>query len=275
STARRFTGQLEESTIGLYDYGARFYDPLLGRFVSADTVVPEPGNPQAFNRYSYVLNNPLRYTDPSGHSIPVYEGNRRGHGSGENVYYHPQTGTYSYDVSPQVRWPGAGTMPAEVAIVEGGGRGDNGEGLLLAAGGPVVMVLGGAAGGAAIDLTVIAATKVVAAVSAIMAALSADGDPSPKNEIEVAGRTVELSYHAIGQMAERGISLDQVQQTVSTASKSPELHFWYYQKDAWQMGYYDPVTQIFLGIGHRVTTVINDVPFQEVLNIMARRPPGW
>jgi len=68
-TSRRFTGQLEEGTIGLYDYGARFYDPLLGRFLSADTVVPQPGNPQALNRYAYVLNNPLRYTDPSGHYV--------------------------------------------------------------------------------------------------------------------------------------------------------------------------------------------------------------
>ncbi|MBU1751451.1 MAG: RHS repeat-associated core domain-containing protein, partial [Chloroflexi bacterium] len=52
---------------GLLYYGARYYDPLLGRFVSADTVVPGAGNPQAFNRYSYVLNNPLRYVDPTGH----------------------------------------------------------------------------------------------------------------------------------------------------------------------------------------------------------------
>ena len=66
-TDYRFTGQRIESTIGLYDYGARFYDPLLGRFVSADSVVPEPGNPQALNRFSYVLNNPLRYVDPTGH----------------------------------------------------------------------------------------------------------------------------------------------------------------------------------------------------------------
>jgi len=51
----------------LYDYGARFYDPALGRFISADTVVPGAGNPQALNRYAYVLNNPLKYTDPTGH----------------------------------------------------------------------------------------------------------------------------------------------------------------------------------------------------------------
>ncbi|MCR4408536.1 MAG: RHS repeat-associated core domain-containing protein [Anaerolineae bacterium] len=62
-----FTGQRNEGTIGLYDYRARFYDPVLGRFVQADTVVPEPGNPRDLNRYAYVRNSPLRYTDPSGH----------------------------------------------------------------------------------------------------------------------------------------------------------------------------------------------------------------
>jgi hypothetical protein len=49
------------------DYNARYYDPGLGRFVSADTVVPKAGNPQALNRYSYAVGNPLRFVDPSGH----------------------------------------------------------------------------------------------------------------------------------------------------------------------------------------------------------------
>jgi len=40
---------------------------VLGRFLSPDTIVPEPGSPQALNRYAYVYNNPLKYTDPSGH----------------------------------------------------------------------------------------------------------------------------------------------------------------------------------------------------------------
>ncbi|MDY7079681.1 MAG: RHS repeat-associated core domain-containing protein [Chloroflexota bacterium] len=43
-------------------------DAALGRFISADTIVPEPGNPQSLNRYSYVSGNPLRYIDPSGHA---------------------------------------------------------------------------------------------------------------------------------------------------------------------------------------------------------------
>ena len=65
-TSYRYTGQREDATIGLYFYNARYYDPALGRFTQPDTIVPEPGNPQSLNRYAYVLNNPLKYIDPSG-----------------------------------------------------------------------------------------------------------------------------------------------------------------------------------------------------------------
>jgi RHS repeat-associated protein len=61
-----YTGQRLDGT-GLMFYHARYYAPTLGRFVSADTIVPKPGEPQYLNRYSYVRNNPLRYVDPSGH----------------------------------------------------------------------------------------------------------------------------------------------------------------------------------------------------------------
>ena len=53
--------------LGVYHYGARFYSPKLGRFLSADTIVPGYANPQNLNRYSYVNNSPLMYTDPTGH----------------------------------------------------------------------------------------------------------------------------------------------------------------------------------------------------------------
>jgi RHS repeat-associated protein len=70
-TEYRFTGQRREAGLGgpdgLYFYNARWYDPSLGRFLSADTIVPNPGNPQSLNRYSYVLNNALKFTDPTGH----------------------------------------------------------------------------------------------------------------------------------------------------------------------------------------------------------------
>jgi len=52
--------------LGIYHFNARFYSPKLGRFLSADTIVPNPANPQDLNRFAYVRNNPLRYTDPTG-----------------------------------------------------------------------------------------------------------------------------------------------------------------------------------------------------------------
>ena len=77
-TTKRFTGQYHESSLpggeGLSYYNARWYDPKLGRFLSADTIVPGPANPQAFNRYSYVLNNPIKNLDPTGHTCMASQG---------------------------------------------------------------------------------------------------------------------------------------------------------------------------------------------------------
>jgi RHS repeat-associated protein len=97
-TDKLFTGQRLDGT-GLYYYGARYYDPLIGRFISPDpithseplpkgqiirgltvyrtsteyytgqTQTPLTINPQEHNRYNYALNNPLRYTDPDGHQV--------------------------------------------------------------------------------------------------------------------------------------------------------------------------------------------------------------
>jgi len=64
-----YTGKLFDSSTGLYYYGARYYDPEIGRFTQADTIVPDPANPQAYNRYGYANNNPIRYNDPTGHSF--------------------------------------------------------------------------------------------------------------------------------------------------------------------------------------------------------------
>jgi RHS repeat-associated protein len=63
----KFTGK-ELDSCGLYFYGARYYDAQLGRFVTADTIVQAPYDPQSLNRYSYCRNNPINYVDPSGHS---------------------------------------------------------------------------------------------------------------------------------------------------------------------------------------------------------------
>ncbi|MEE8573881.1 MAG: RHS repeat-associated core domain-containing protein, partial [Thermodesulfobacteriota bacterium] len=89
----KFTDQELDLETGLYYYGARYYDPVLARFISADTIVPEPLNPQALNRYSYVLNNPLIYIDPTGHAFDE---------AIDTSSYHLETGygqNFSFDSS--------------------------------------------------------------------------------------------------------------------------------------------------------------------------------
>jgi len=87
STTRGYTGQEEMDGLCLVNMNARLYDPEIGRFQSADSIIPDPLNMQSFNRYSYVLNNPLAYTDPTGH-----EDNSEGQ-YGSNL----QSGQTNYD----------------------------------------------------------------------------------------------------------------------------------------------------------------------------------
>ena len=65
--AYKYTGQERDASTDLYFYQARYYAQGLGRFVSPDSIVQNPLDPQAFNRYAYARNNPVRYTDPTGH----------------------------------------------------------------------------------------------------------------------------------------------------------------------------------------------------------------
>ncbi|HGE71965.1 TPA: RHS repeat-associated core domain-containing protein [Candidatus Poribacteria bacterium] len=66
-----YTGQEYDKSTGLYFYQSRFYDADIGRFISADTVIPQPADGQTFNRYTYVNNNPFKFTDPTGHNAIV------------------------------------------------------------------------------------------------------------------------------------------------------------------------------------------------------------
>jgi RHS repeat-associated protein len=65
--AAGFAGHEADNETGLIFMGARYYDPKVARFISADTVVPDQTNPQALNRYSYAYNSPYNYSDPTGH----------------------------------------------------------------------------------------------------------------------------------------------------------------------------------------------------------------
>ncbi|MCP4481452.1 MAG: hypothetical protein GY817_01300 [bacterium] len=69
NNARQYTGQVYDGNVGLYYYNARYYDSELKRFITPDTIVPNPYDPQSLNRYSYCQNNPIIYADPSGHFL--------------------------------------------------------------------------------------------------------------------------------------------------------------------------------------------------------------
>ena len=79
-TDRLFTGQREMAGLGVYHYGARFYSPKLGMFIQPDSIVPSVENPQSWNRYSYVTNKPIMYTDPTGHKCNPDDGCETPHG---------------------------------------------------------------------------------------------------------------------------------------------------------------------------------------------------
>lgn len=70
----RFTDQEYDRGTGLYNYDARLYDPVIGMFVTADSMLPNIYDPQQLNRYAYCRNNPLKYTDPSGHVLEYAAG---------------------------------------------------------------------------------------------------------------------------------------------------------------------------------------------------------
>jgi len=68
-TDRGYTGHEHLEAFGLINMNGRVYDPVLARFLSPDPYVSDPGSTQGFNRYSYCLNNPFKYTDPSGEFV--------------------------------------------------------------------------------------------------------------------------------------------------------------------------------------------------------------
>lgn len=93
-TTMQYTGQRLESSLGLLFYNSRWYDPAAGRFIQADSIVP--GGVQGQDRYAYSYNNPVKYTDPSGHKVCQW---------GD---HDPQCNTYSdidYQLDQQIQKP--------------------------------------------------------------------------------------------------------------------------------------------------------------------------
>jgi RHS repeat-associated protein len=103
---RGYTGHEMLNEFGIINMNGRLYDPVIGRFFSPDNYVQMPDNSQNFNRYSYCLNNPLKYTDPSGEIawfVPVIAGAIIGAYAGASI----QSGTAAFWKWNSNAWKGA------------------------------------------------------------------------------------------------------------------------------------------------------------------------
>ena len=89
SLDRGYTMHEHHDEFGLINMNGRLYDPLIGRMLSPDIVIQDEQNSQAYNRYSYCFNNPLRFTDPSGYIV-------RGH---YNILNWSSTMYYDVDIN--------------------------------------------------------------------------------------------------------------------------------------------------------------------------------
>ena len=229
----QFTGRENDAT-GLYYYRARYYDPRAGRFLQPDPLGLSLGEAEA---YAYVRNRPLTSTDPLG----LYE-------------------------SPwllRAVVPGQGAWDYAMTGFEAGdyGRGTLGLGTMLGEQALFVLTLGQA--GVARQCAV-SATEAGAAGGAARFVVDATGESS----IFIANGTLEIGEHAAMRMTQRGLSLDVVENVVTT-----QTPFRYFHEGAWKTGYYDAAGRVFVGVvNNAVTTVIRNASPNYIRNLQAIRP---
>ncbi len=117
-----FTGQDQDVDLGLTDMKGRIYDPLGGRFTGVDPVMQAPFSSQGLNRYSYVFNDPINNTDPSGFSANGEDSTVGIAGWGAGVVAGAAITAFSPSFeSALVGTVGSGANPAAGFL--GGGRG--------------------------------------------------------------------------------------------------------------------------------------------------------
>jgi RHS repeat-associated protein len=179
-TSYRYTGQHVDSYINLYWMGSRWYDPVLGRWIQPDSIVPEGvQGVQAWDRYAYVNNNPVRYNDPSGHCLVLC------------------TAIIGGAVGAIV-----GAVGYTAYTVATGKEFNTGNMLLAAGGGAVAGALIGTGVGIAEGMSAAAATTAaVTGGAATTTVLNATGG-DPSDEINAAAQAVQSVGTTAGQIAQ-------------------------------------------------------------------------
>lgn len=204
STARGFTDHEHLDSVGLIHMNGRVYDPELGRFMSADPFVQSPYNTQSYNRYSYVFNNPLSFTDPSGYTkscgytecdddteeTPPTIGNREVYEQQRRQDAFTQWNKDSWyswsNYQSMVTNATAGLLYSQ-AIVNGGSTVWNGYKIsvpVASAGGGSIVVGGGNSGGSVVDgLGKLLSTAVRGAGGILISSLALTGSSERKNGV--------------------------------------------------------------------------------------------
>ena len=258
-----FTGQERDEETDLYYYGARYYDPVLGRFTSVDRWKGDIRDPQTLNKFSYARNNPLIYTDPSGNSaesvlatawsaafgVSMADSPLPGPADavglavgaigtiaaatvavGELIDTHPTPLPVNTDPSPQVLDTPVST---EAPIINTSGNVT-----------PVPNI--GNTGGQvtpAPDIGILTTPAYEETGGGVCG-----GNMSCASYGNSIGG-YEVSKHAIQRMRERGISAEDIEKAINSGES--------FTYDGDKTGYYDAATNTFVGVGEKITTVIN------------------
>ncbi len=142
-------GQEYDPENSLYYYNARYYDPSIGIFTTADTIIPDESDPLSYNRHMYVRGNPINYTDPSGHffvSLLIAIGIATAVSAGVGYVEHGvRTGEWTGEGAARAALNGAGiglAIAGSLAILGGVGLSFFG-GIAAAAAVSSVMTVGG------------------------------------------------------------------------------------------------------------------------------------
>ncbi len=130
TTEYRYTGQRVEDATGLYWYNSRWYDPALGRWIQPDSIIPEAAQGvQAWDRFAYVNNNPIRYNDPSGHCLILCTALLGGAiGAIVGAVTYTATNAHSFDTGEMLVTAGGGAVAGAligsgVGLLTGGAAG--------------------------------------------------------------------------------------------------------------------------------------------------------
>lgn len=117
-----YTGHAQDKDSGLVYAGARYYEPMIGRFMAVDPVGLAPGSPGSFNRYAYANNNPYRYTDPDGRFPVDYLVDGLSIAASSAIYANDPSFSNGIALAADVVLAGMPYIPAGIGLVRGGDK---------------------------------------------------------------------------------------------------------------------------------------------------------